>query len=125
MRTLVVPVICRTCGCSLTRLGITVENSATLFHQGERCHFCCQECLDVFETDPHKYLRETSDLVVCPACLAEKPLNRAIRFEQGHYELHFCRCPKCIEVFRENPGFYVKRLQGVIPNNAASVLEQS
>lgn len=117
------PAICRTCGCSHTRLGISEENAVSLFHQGQRCHFCCQECLDVFETDPQKYLQETDDLVVCPACLAEKPLNRAVRFELGHYEVHFCRCPKCVEVFRENPEFYVKRLQGDISNNIQSIIQ--
>ena len=69
------PVICRTCGCSHTRLGISEENAVSLFHQGERCHFCCQECLDDFETDPHQYLQETNDFVLGPACLAEKPVG--------------------------------------------------
>ncbi len=55
----------------------------------------------------------------------KKPMTwssaQPVRFELGHYEVHFCRCPKCVEVFRENPEFYVKRLQGDIPNNIQSI----
>ncbi len=111
------PVICRTCGCSLTRLGISKDNSVAHQHDGEEHRFCCQGCVDVFITEPAKYLQETKDLIVCPTCLAEKPRKWAIKMEMGGYEVYFCRCPYCAEVFQKNPDFYVKRLEGTIPND--------
>jgi len=109
-------IICRTCGCSLTRLGISKNNSVAHRHNGEEYRFCCQGCVDVFITDPQKYLQETNDLIVCPTCLAEKPLKWAVKIEIDDHKVYFCRCPYCVEVFRKNPDFYVKRLEGNIPN---------
>ncbi len=65
MRTL----ICPTCGCSLVRLGISIDKAAAHRHEGEEYHFCCQGCVDLFVTDPAKYLQETSGLIVCPTCI--------------------------------------------------------
>ncbi len=70
--------ICRTCGCSLVRLGISKEGSASYHHRGGEYRFCCQGCADLFAQDPPKYLQETSDLIVCPTCLAEKPTKWAV-----------------------------------------------
>ncbi len=108
--------ICPTCGCSLVRLGIKKGKSVIHRHNGEQYHFCCQGCVDVFITDPQKHLQETNDLIVCPTCLAEKPMNWAVRIEINERELYFCRCPYCAEVFKKNPDFYIERLEGTIPN---------
>lgn len=108
--------ICSTCGCSLVRLGIHPNKSVTHPYDKKIYHFCCQGCVNVFITDPSKYLQETKDLIVCPACLAEKPMQWAVRIEMGEREVYFCRCPYCVDVFKKNPGFYIKRLEGVIPN---------
>lgn len=108
--------ICRTCGCSLVRLGISKDNSVTHLHNGEEYCFCCQGCVDLFITDPGAYLQETNDLIVCPTCLAEKPLNWAVKMKIHQQEVYFCRCPYCAEVFQKNPDFYIKRLEGIIPN---------
>ena len=104
--------ICRTCGCSLVRLGISLGTSSTHEHAGERHHFCCQACVDLFKTDPKRYLDETSDLIVCPTCLAEKPLSRATALVVGGHEVHLCRCPYCAELFQKDPAFYIRRLEG-------------
>ena len=48
--------ICLTCGCSLVRLGISSDKVATHNHDGEARYFCCQGCVDLFVTDPEKYL---------------------------------------------------------------------
>ena len=108
--------ICRTCGCSLVRLGISKDKSARCHHDGKEYHFCCEGCADLFPADPRKYLQETSELIVCPTCLAEKPLKWAVAFNIGGREVHFCRCPYCAELFKKNPEFYVKRLEGAIEN---------
>ncbi|MCH7772459.1 MAG: YHS domain-containing protein, partial [Bacteroidetes bacterium] len=50
-------IICRTCGCSLVRLGISNEHAATYSYNGEEHHFCCQGCSELFITDPIKYLQ--------------------------------------------------------------------
>ena len=108
--------ICRTCGCSLVRLGISREKSVRYRHDGEEHHFCCQGCADLFVTGPEESLQETSDLIVCPVCLAEKPLSRAAPLKIGGHDVHLCRCPYCADLFKKNPDFYTKRLEGVIPN---------
>ena len=82
-------------------------------------HFCCQGCVDLFITDPEKYLLETSDLIVCPTCLAEKPLNSTVKLKIGEQQVHFCRCPYCLEVFRKAPDYYLTRLQGEEPSRQA------
>ena len=108
--------ICPTCGCSLVRLGISNEMSATIHHGGREYRFCCQGCAELFSTDPDKYLRQTEDLVVCPTCLAEKPIELAVTMNIGGHEVHFCGCPYCAELFQKNPEFYVQRLKGAIPH---------
>ena len=113
--------ICRTCGCSLVRLGVSKEDSVAHHHKGEEYRFCCQGCADLFAQDPPKYLQETSDLIVCPTCLAEKPTKRAVACDIAGKQVYFCRCPYCAEVFQKNPDFYMKRLEGRIPN--AGVLD--
>ena len=40
--------ICRTCGCSLVRLGISKEESVSYRHRGQECRFCCQRVLTKF-----------------------------------------------------------------------------
>ena len=108
--------ICPTCGCSLVSLGISKDQATVYSHDGEEYRFCCQGCADIFVTDPQKYLQELSELIVCPVCLAEKPKDVAVRLEIAGQEVHFCRCPHCQEGFRKDPDYYVKRLQGTIPN---------
>lgn len=108
--------ICPTCGCSLVRLGITKDQAAVHRHNGKDYYFCCQGCVDLFRGDPQKHLQETQDLIVCPTCLAEKPLNSAVKMKISGQDIHFCRCPYCTEVFQKNPDFYTKRLAGIIPN---------
>ncbi len=113
--------ICPTCGCSLVRLGVSTAQAVTYRYSGEEYRFCCQGCVDLFITDPQTYLEETSDLIVCPTCLAEKPRQWAATLEIAGQEVHFCRCPYCAEVFHKNPDFYMQRLKGIIPH--AGVLD--
>ena len=113
--------ICRTCGCSLVRLGISKVESASYRHRGQEYRFCCQGCADLFAQDPPKYLQETSDLIVCPTCLAEKLTKWAFAYDFGGKNVYFCRCPYCVELFQKNPDFYMNRLEGRTPN--AGVLD--
>ena len=71
--------ICPTCGCSLVRLGVGKDKAVAHHHRDKNYHFCCQGCVEVFITDPSKYLQETKDLIVCPTCLAEKPMHWAVK----------------------------------------------
>ncbi len=104
--------ICPTCGCSLVRLGISKDKATTLGHDGTEYFFCCQGCAEVFAADPETRLEETKDLIVCPTCLAEKPPWSAVTVEHAGEEIHLCRCPHCLDVFRKAPDYYLKRLQG-------------
>ena len=113
--------ICPTCGCSLVRLGISQDKATRLDYIGEPYYFCCEGCADLFGTDPQAYLQESNNLIVCPTCLAEKPRQQAVRVEVGGQHVYFCRCPYCAELFRRDPDYYGKRLEGVIPN--AGVLD--
>ena len=72
-------------------------------------------CVDLFARDPEKSLQETEDVVVCPTCLGEKPLERSIPFEWAGHEMGFCRCPYCLEEFQKDPDRYLARLEGKIP----------
>ena len=66
--------------------------------------------------DPQKYIKETSDMIVCPACLAEKIPQSAVKLNIDGQDVHFCHCPHCADLFKKNPDFYIKRLEGTIPN---------
>jgi len=108
--------ICPTCGCSLVRLGISKDKAAPYHYNDEEYYFCCQGCVDLFINDPQKYLQETNDMIVCPTCLAEKPRQSAIKLKIDGQEVYFCYCPHCVELFKRNSDFYIKRLEGNIPN---------
>ncbi len=109
--------ICPACGCSLVRLGISKENSVANHYNGKEYRFCCQGCADLFIAYPEKYLKQTKDLVVCPTCLAEKPIKSAVAMDIGGHEFHFCGCPYCAELFQKSPDFYVERLKGTIAHD--------
>ncbi len=102
--------LCSTCGCSLVRLGITKENAIFFSYQDKTHCFCCAGCLDVFKTNSEKLLRETENLIVCPVCLAEKPVNESVEHEFNGKTFNFCRCPYCLDVFTQDQDYYIKRL---------------
>lgn len=106
--------ICPTCGCSLVRLGISRGKAVASSHNGEEYLFCCQGCVDIFITDPKKYLDEISDLIVCPVCLREKPMEFAAKIEFEGKGLYYCRCPHCLDEFNQKPDYFMKRLVGVV-----------
>ena len=107
--------ICPSCGCSLVRLGISKDKATVYRYNKEDYYFCCQGCVDIFTTDPQEYIKETNDMIVCPTCLAEKPVQNAIKLEIDGSEVHFCRCAHCVDLFKKNPSFYIKRLEENIP----------
>lgn len=106
--------ICPACGCSLVRLGVARDRAVVYQHNGEEYLFCCKGCLDIFITDPERYTQEVNNLAVCPTCLAEKLLESTIELEYNATILHFCRCPHCVEEFKESPEYYIKRLTGEV-----------
>ena len=108
--------ICPTCGCSLVRLGVRNDQATVYRTNGDDYNFCCQGCVDVFITDPRKYLKETKDMIVCPTCLAEKPPEQAVKVKIAGQDVHFCRCQHCQDAFRKDPNFYIRRLEGTVPN---------
>jgi len=73
--------ICPTCGCSLVRLGISKQKAVVYAYESREYLFCCQGCMQQFISEPARYLREMSDLIVCPVCLGEKPLKSALKIE--------------------------------------------
>jgi len=104
--------ICPTCGCSLVRLGISKDEAVAHSYEGKEYYFCCDGCLEHFITDPQKHLREMGDLLVCPVCLTEKPLNLTKELELDEEVFYFCRCPHCMDAFNKNPEYYIRRLKG-------------
>lgn len=104
--------ICPTCGCSLVRLGIRKDKAVPHSHGGNEYYFCCDGCLEQFIGNPEKHLRDTEGLVVCPVCLTEKPLGLTIKLNRDGRDIHFCRCPLCMEEFNRKPEYYLNRLVG-------------
>jgi YHS domain-containing protein len=102
--------ICPHCGCSLARLGIAREAATAFTYGGQELLFCCQACLDGFQTDPDRYLAETRELIVCPTCLAEKPRDRTVSIEHAGGLVYFCRCPHSVERFENEPEPLLARL---------------
>jgi len=102
--------ICSACGCSLIRLGITQEKTVSYKYNEKQYWFCCEGCLELFKTNPGQLLNETSDLTVCPACLAEKTINTTVEHVFNGQVFNFCRCPFCLDVFNQDPGYYIRRL---------------
>jgi YHS domain-containing protein len=74
--------------------------------------FCCQGCLKLFKQAPQLYLKETTDIVVCPTCLTEKPIAYTQTIQFDGKALHFCRCPYCLDTINKNPRDYLDRLAG-------------
>lgn len=106
--------ICPTCGCSLVRLGITKGNAVVWKYQGKEHSFCCDGCFAMFRENAEALSEETNKLVVCPSCLAEKPIDQAVPINYEGNALYFCKCPHCLTVFHEDPEYYIKRLSGEI-----------
>jgi YHS domain-containing protein len=104
--------ICPGCGCSLVRLGLKDEDAVRYRHADVDYQFCCHGCVEVFTTDPEKYLEEIRDVIVCPSCLAEKPLAAAVSFEHEGNVVHLCRCPHCLQEFKREPDRLLQRLRG-------------
>lgn len=104
--------ICATCGCSLIRLGINNEQAVKFEYNQILYVFCCQGCLALFKQSPTALLKETMDIVVCPTCLAEKRNKIMLSVLINDQTLHFCRCPYCFDTFKENPQYYIDRLEG-------------
>lgn len=106
--------VCPSCGCSLVRLGITEEKRVSKIYKEKEYLFCCEACVDLFVSDAESLLNETGDLVVCPSCLAEKPIGQTVELDYNGKKIHFCRCPHCIDVFQKDPEYFIKRLSGEI-----------
>lgn len=104
--------ICPTCGCSLVRLGVSKNKVVTRNFKNNEYSFCCDGCAVLFEADPETILNETKDLVVCPSCLAEKPIDQTVALNYKDEEIYFCKCPYCMTVFEEDADYYMKRLAG-------------
>jgi len=104
--------ICPTCGCSLVRLEISRDKAVAHTYSGGEYLFCCQGCVDIFVTNPKKYLDEISDLIVCPTCLREKPMQFSAKIEFEGKDVYYCRCPHCVDEFKKKPEYFIKRLAG-------------
>lgn len=112
--------ICPLCGCSLVRLRISKEKSVIYTYNGKEYRFCCNGCLDIFKTDPEKYLEEIRNLVICPVCLKEKPMQWTTKIDHEGMNIYFCRCPHCEDQFKKKPDYYIKRLAGVETENVSN-----
>ncbi len=106
--------ICPTCGCSLVRLGIAKDEAVMRKYREREYSFCCDGCAVMFEKNPEALLSGAADIVVCPSCLAEKPIGQTVEINYKGEKFNFCRCPHCIAVFRKDPEYYTKRLSGEI-----------
>ena len=102
--------ICPACGCSLIRLGITQKKAVSYHYKEKQYWFCCEGCLELFKTAPEQFLDETSNLTVCPVCLAEKPINTTVEHVFDGTLFNFCRCPHCLDIFNQDQEYFIKRL---------------
>ncbi len=68
----------------------------------------------MFDENSESLLEETENLVVCPSCLAEKLIDQTVVINYQSEKLHFCKCPHCMTVFKEDSEYYIKRLSGEI-----------
>lgn len=102
--------ICSTCGCSLIRLGISQKKALFHYYKEKQYLFCCKGCLELFKTQPESLLNETSNLTVCPVCLAEKHIYNTVEHQVNGMPLNFCRCPHCLDQFNQNQNYFIKRL---------------
>jgi YHS domain-containing protein len=87
-------------------------------YAGTEYQFCCRGCLEIFVTNPEKYLEEIRDLIVCPSCLAEKPLELRVGVEHEGGTVYFCRCPHCLDAFKRDPARLLQRLKGSLAQGA-------
>ena len=104
--------ICPTCSCSLVRLGINPAEAASYEHDGQRILFGCEAGAHLFREKPEQYLDEVRDWIVCPTCLAEKPKHLTAAIAHEGRQVHFCRCPCCVDEFRKRPDELLERLEG-------------
>ena len=102
--------ICSACGCSLIRLGVSKDKAVSYHFNEKQYWFCCVGCLDLFKNSPEQCLIETSELVVCPVCLAEKPVNTTVEHIFSGTLYNLCRCPHCLELFSQDQNYFIKRL---------------
>ena len=114
--------ICPTCGCSLVRLGISKDKAAPYNYNDKEHFFCCRGCADLFVADPEQHLQRTKNVIVCPTCLGEKPPASTFTFDYAGQEVHYCGCPYCRAMFQKDPDYYIKRLEGTIPQAACSAM---
>ncbi len=106
--------ICPTCGCSLVRLGINQDEAASRSYENKEYRFCCEGCAKLFIKDPKTYVDRIEDVIVCPTCLAEKPISLAVSQNYNGEDIYFCGCSHCMGEFKNNPEFYIERLSGKI-----------
>lgn len=104
-------VLCATCGCSLVRLGVSREQAVHAAHDRTLYFFCCDGCAVIFRTDPGRYLARIADVVVCPVCLGEKPVDLTVTLQHADRTVHFCECPYCLEKFKNDPDALLARLE--------------
>jgi YHS domain-containing protein len=72
------------------------KDKAVSYHYNDKQYgFCCDGCLELFKSQPEQLLNETSDLVVCPVCLAEKPIKATVEH---------------LDVFKQDQDYFIKRL---------------
>jgi formate dehydrogenase maturation protein FdhE len=102
--------ICPACGCSLVRLRVDRDRAVKIVHEDEELHVCCDGCAGVFAEDPDRLLTEIRDVVVCPGCLAEKPVAHTVELEHQGASVRLCRCPHCADAFRSDPDHLLQRL---------------
>lgn len=104
-------VVCPTCGCSLIRLGLSRGQATHVAHNRMLHFFCCDGCAETFRTDPNRYLARVADVVVCPGCLGEKPIDKAIAVEYRGRTVYFCECPYCLQNFKQDPEAMLARIE--------------
>lgn len=68
--------------------------------------------MEIFQENPKPFIKELSDLHVCPVCLAEKLSVQTVSVKHDDLVLRFCRCPYCVDTFKKNPDYYLARLTG-------------
>jgi Cu+-exporting ATPase len=89
-------------------------------HNGTRYYFCCDGCLEMFTSNPAKYLQKAAP-AIDPVCGMKVNAQTAKWVHvHGGNKYYFC-CEGCLEKFRSDPAKYIKEPAPVVPAAPSSL----
>lgn len=119
------PYTLTTCPVSGQALG-SMGESVIYTYQGREIRFCCAVCISKFEADPGKFIQKIDQLMIqdqlpvypLGTCVVsgEKlggSMGKPVDFIYKNRLVRFC-CPSCVELFKNNPDTFLKKLDDAV-----------